>query len=54
MASKWKAGILTATLVVSTMPNVNAEPKHGTPSGTKAHRFSLAWAYLYFWTASTR
>ena len=29
MASKWKAGILTATLVLSTMPNVNAAPKHG-------------------------
>jgi hypothetical protein len=29
MASKWKAGILTATLVLSTMPNVKAAPKHG-------------------------
>ena len=29
MASKWKAGILTATLVLSTMPNVEAAPKHG-------------------------
>jgi Type I phosphodiesterase / nucleotide pyrophosphatase len=29
MASKWKAGILTATLILSTMPTVNAAPGHG-------------------------
>jgi Type I phosphodiesterase / nucleotide pyrophosphatase len=29
MASKWKAGILTATLILSTMPSVNGAPRHG-------------------------
>ena len=29
MTSKLKAGILTATLMLSTMPNVSAEPRHG-------------------------
>jgi hypothetical protein len=41
MASKWKAGILTATLVVSTMPNVSAAPRHGGWDNVPGNRHVL-------------
>ena len=37
MASKWKAGILTAALMLSTMPNVYAGPQNGHDRDNEGH-----------------
>src|SRR5580693_10054737 len=41
MTSKLKAGILTATLMFSTMPNVSAEPRHGGWDNAPGNRHVL-------------
>src|SRR5580704_17506173 len=41
MTSKLKAGILTATLMLSTMPNVSAEPRHGGWDNAPGNRHVL-------------
>jgi hypothetical protein len=37
MASKWKSGVLTAVLIMSTMTNVNARPRDGQPWSDDDH-----------------
>jgi hypothetical protein len=41
MTSKLKAGILTATLILSNMPNVSAEPRHGGWDNVPGNRHVL-------------